>query len=66
MTKEQCLNAYGKRMAEHYDFCQLVARMREAQIKVDSHAENYDYWLEVEGNLQARVDEYLRNNYERK
>lgn len=43
MTKEQCLNAYGKRMAEHYDFCQLVARMREAQIKVDSHAENYDF-----------------------
>jgi hypothetical protein len=63
MTKEQLLNAYGKRMGEHYDFCQLVRKMREAQ-KQWKDGDPFDGTeMELAKRMQeaeTEVDEYLK------
>ena len=62
MTKEEALRAYGKRLAEHYEFCQLVRKMREAQRNYYKDRPKVGYKVAYQNmiNKEQLVDEYLK------
>lgn len=64
MTKEEALRAYGKMFAKHYEFCQLVKRMRNAQSRTEmltgeEHMDFVDMLFIEQREAEREVDEYL-------